>query len=202
MKNLILVRIQKLYEKYFLPLNEFEKEKIVGYFYITLTLFAVSFFGFFAIGPTLNTVSNLNKQYKDNKLILDALETKLKNLKNLDAQYLTLASSIPQIYEAIPKSSKIPQLTRQLENIAAQSNVGIEVLNFSSIELYPLGGNAPIFSYLFTIGVSGNKSDVDKFLSTIINFNRIIGAERIATGKDQEGKFTLSFTGRAFFAPK
>jgi len=202
MKNVLLIQIQKLYEKYFLPLNEVEKQKITGYFYITLTLLAVSFFGFFAIGPTLSTVSSLNKQYKDNMLISDALKTKLKNLKTLDSQYVSIQSSVPQIYNAIPRATQIPQLTRQLENIAANSNVALTGLTFNKVELYPYSDLIPMYSFLFTANISGDKTNIDQFLSTVINFNRIIGIERVSTGKNQEGKFTLSFTGRAFFAPK
>lgn len=202
MKNLFLIQIQKLYEKYFVPLNELEKQKIVGYFYIALTLFAVSFFGYFAISPTLNTVTNLNKQYEDNQLIYNALTLKLKNLRNLDNQFVKLQNILPQIDSAIPKNTQIPKLTRQLENLAVMENVEIIDLAFNTIELYPYSDIIPIFSYLFTINVTGSRNEVESFMRTILRFDRIIGIERIDTGRNQESKYTLSLTGRAFFAPK
>lgn len=202
MKNKILIKIQKLYEKYFVPLDELEKQKIVAYFYIALTLFAVSFFTFFAISPTLNTVSNLNKQYADNMLILEALKTKLRNLKRLDSQYNQIQSVLPQIYSAIPLTTDIPKLTRQLENLAASDTVEVNDLRFNAVELYPYSGKIPMYSFLFTISVSGSKENVEKFLADVLHFDRIVGIERIETGRDAETKYTLSLTGRAFFAPK
>lgn len=202
MKNILLIQIQKLYEKYFVPLNELEKQKIVGYFYIALTLFAVSFFGYFAISPTLNTVTNLNRQYEDNQLIYDALTLKLKNLRNLDNQFVNLQNILPQIDSAIPKNTQIPKLTRQLENLAVRENVEIIDLSFNTVDLYPYSDIIPIFSFLFTINVTGTRNEVESFMRTILRFDRIIGIERIETGRNQESKYTLSLTGRAFFAPK
>lgn len=202
MKNQLLLQIQKLYEKYFLPLNESEKQKIIGYFYISVSLIAVSFFAFFAIGPTLNTISSLNKQYDDNLIVKEALQTKIKNLKNLDTQYIALQEIEPQIYDAIPKTTQIPKLTRQIENIADQTNVAITNLTFNKVEIYPYSEQIPMYSFLFTVNVEGVRADVDRFLATLINFNRIVGVERVSTGKSQEGKYTLSITSRAFFAPK
>lgn len=192
--------LRKLYEKYFVPMSEADKQKMVAYFYIALTLASVSFFGLAAIGPTLNTVSNLNKQYADNMLVLDALNTKLTNLKTLDSEYQSLESSLDLIYAAIPKNVQVPKLTRQLENIAAARNVQVTQLVVNTVEIFPNIKKDPIFSFLFSINVAGNETDVNNFVADIINFDRIVGVERVSTGKDQQGKYTVSITGRVFFA--
>ncbi len=55
------------------------KQKANLYFYIGLTLFTVSFFGFFAIKPTMETVSNLNKQYDSISQQIATLKSALKS---------------------------------------------------------------------------------------------------------------------------
>lgn len=192
-----------VYDKYFSPLSEEDKKKYTAYFYILLTLAAITFFGIFALGPTFNTIGTLNKQYKDNMQILNALDTKLANLKNLDQEYQTIQPNIDQVYSAIPRTTEIPTLTRQLETLAAQNNLSVTGLSFNTVEIYPNSKNDPIFSFLFTITLAGNnQEDINKFISDTVNFDRIVGIEHVSTGRDQEGKYTLSFTGRAFFAPK
>ncbi|HVZ12761.1 MAG TPA: type 4a pilus biogenesis protein PilO [Patescibacteria group bacterium] len=195
--------LNKLYEKYLTPLNESEKKKFIGYFYLILTLLAVSFFGFFAIGPTLSTITNLNKQYDDNMVVYNALNQKLSNLRSLDSQYQQLQGSLDQIYSAIPKGPEIPKLTRQLENLAKDDGVQITNLVFGTVEIFPNTNTVtPIYSFTFTLDISGNDSQVNSFVADAINFDRIVGVEKIATGHNQEGKNTIDFVGRVFFAKK
>lgn len=197
----ILAAVSKTVKKYGVVFESAETQKFSAYFYMILTLVTVSFFGIFAIGPTLNTVSNLNKQYKDNMLVYQALSKKLANIALLDSQYQIIQSSIDNVYAAIPKSSEIPKLTRQLENLANQDGVKITKLTFGSIEIYPNSKKDPIYSFTFNINISGSKNNVNKFLSDIIDFDRIVGVDRIITGTDPENQNTLNFTGRVFFAP-
>ncbi len=179
-----------------------DKTKMISYFYIALTLFTVSFFGFFAITPTLNTISNLNKQYEDNNLVYESLKSKLADLKSLDQQYNKIQPDIDSIYRAIPKTTEIPTLTRQVENIAATSNVDLTKFTVANVEIYPNIKNNPIYSYAFTVDVDGSQDNVNSFIGNMINFDRIIGIDRVTTGHDQKNQFTASITGRAFFINK
>jgi Tfp pilus assembly protein PilO len=198
----IMRQVREPIEKYLEAMTQEQRDKAFSYFYISLTLFTVSFFGFFAIGPTLTTISELNKQYKDNKVILDALNLKLSNLQLLDGQYRTLQPELAKIYSAIPATSKIPQLTRQIENIASQSNVAIQDINFGSIEIYPNTKSESIYSFTFNVSVVGDEASINNFVSSIISFDRIIGIDKIATGRDEQGNVTAEIDGRAYFAKK
>lgn len=194
--------ISDLVTKYELSLNEVQRKKITHYVYITLTLLTVSFFGFFAIAPTLGTISNLNKQYKDNKLVYDALSRKLSNLQLLDFEYREIQSDLPVIYSAIPRTTKIPYLTRQLENIALNNNLIITKLSFGTVEIFPNAKTDSMYSFTFTINVVGEESQINNFIGSIINFDRIVGIDRIATGRDSENKYTAGVTGRVYFSIK
>ena len=202
MKN-IENQIKNLMQKYVGGISDEQRKKIISYSYIILTLFTLSFFGLFAITPTLSTISNLNRQYADDKVVLDGLNLKLSNLQLLDAQYTQIQPDLPLIYEAIPQNTQIPQLTRQLENIGATSNVQVRKLSFGTVEIYPDIKNGLIYSYTFTIEVdAANQNDIYTFIGNIINFDRIIGIDRVVTGQSEEGRSTVQVTGRAFFATK
>ncbi len=193
---------KELFGKFTLSLSDEERKKAISYLYIILTLLTVSFFGFFAIAPTLATISNLNKQFEDNKLVYDALNKKLSNLQLLDFQYREVQPSLETIYSAIPRTTKIPYLARQLENIASENSVAITKLSFNTVEVFPNTKKDPIYSFAFTISVVGNQSNINNFIGSLINFDRIIGIDRVITGKDEENKYTASVTGRGYFSNK
>ena len=198
----ILQTLQKAYSKYIETLSDDQRKKIAAYLYISLTLFTVSFFGFFAIAPTLTTVANLNKQHEDNKLILDALNKKLTSITLLDAQYTEIQVAIENIYAAIPRTPRMPYLTRQLENIAKDSGVIIRKLNFGTVELHPNAKKEPIYSFNFNVNVNGDEQSVNNFISSIIGFDRIVGIDKISTGKNEENKYEASIIGRVYFSNK
>ena len=143
-------KVKDIFEKYINSLSDLKRKKLIAYVYIILTLLTVSFFGLFAITPTLSTIANLNKQYQDNLLVRDALNKKLSNLKLLDTQYKSVQPDLALIYSAIPQTTKIPQLTRQLENLASQDGVLITRLDFGDTEIFPTSKNDPIYSFTFT----------------------------------------------------
>lgn len=195
-------KIRARIKTWFESLSDEDQKKLISYTYIILTLFTVSFFGFFAIAPTLATITNLNRQYKDNLLVHEALNKKLTNLSLLDFQYGQIQQDLEAIYSAIPKSARIAYLARQLEDIAVGSNLSITKLSFGKVEIYPNSKNDPIYSFTFTINIAGSQNNINNFLSDVINFDRIINIERVITGRDEQGQYTAIVTGRAYFSNK
>jgi len=202
MKLVFIKNIRDDVEARIASLTEEERKKLVAYIHISLTLFTFSFFGIFAIAPTLSTISNLNKQYEDNQLILDSLNKKLTNLQLLDFQYQEIQSDLDIIYSAIPRTTEIPRLTRQLENLADTRGVSLARLNIGNVEVFPNNKKEPIYSFTFTVTVGGTQATVNNFISSVIDFDRIIGIERIITGTDKNNEYTATITGRAFFSDK
>ncbi|OIP57138.1 MAG: hypothetical protein COX79_00875 [Candidatus Levybacteria bacterium CG_4_10_14_0_2_um_filter_36_16] len=199
-KLFLLTNHYKEYFKKNTPFIKSDSKKFTAYLYITLTLFSVSFFGFFAIKPTLDTISNLNKQYEDNTFVYNALKKKLVALDALNVQYQTLQPDLNLVFDAIPKTNKIPYLTRQLEKLTSAQNLNLSKLDFGVIEIYPALKPTPgMFSYTFNITVEGSEDKVNRFISDIISFDRIIGIERITTGKTDNNVFGTTITGRAYF---
>ena len=202
-------QIQKLKEKiykdylarYTKTLDKSTQQRLTAYIYITLSLFTISFFGVFAIKPTLDTISNLHKQYADNMLVYEALKTKLASLQSLDNQYIVIQKDLDRVFLAIPQKNNIPYMTRQLEELAKEKNVLITKLNFGTIELYPAKKPSPnLYSFAFTISVEGVEDNVNSFITSIISFDRIVAIERIITGKVEATKFGTTISGKSYFS--
>lgn len=181
-------------------LNTGDKQKTTAYLYVIFSLLALSFFGLFAIGPTITTISQLNKQYEEDKVALKQLQDKNAALKSLSAEYVNIQSDLGLIDNAIPQAPKVAELTRQLEVLATNNNLVVQKLDTGLMELYPVKNtNSPLFSFTISLNVTGLEVDVNNFLQELINMGRIIGIERLSTGKQQDNSFSASITGRAFF---
>lgn len=200
-KELITAEIKALIEKSNTLLNSNKnKQQVTAYLYIIFSLIALSFFGIFAIGPTLTTITELNKQYEEDKLALKQLQDKNAALKSLSADYVNIQEDLILVENAIPLSPKVAELTRQLESLATKNNLVVIKLDTGLMELYPAkNATTPVFSYSFTISVGGIESDVNNFIKEVINMSRIIGIDQLTTGKQQDSKFSASITGKAFF---
>lgn len=200
-KDKIKAEIKGLIDKGNAMLNASQnKQRVTAYLYIIFSLFALSFFGIFAIGPTITTISNLNKQLGEDKSALKQLQDKNAALKSLSASYLEIEPQLDLIENAIPQNSKVADISRQLELLTIKHNLIVQKLDSGLMELYPAkNANSPIFSFLFSVGVSGKEQDINSFIGDLINMGRIIGIEKLTTGKQQNNLFSASITGRAFF---
>ena len=180
--------------------TEEEKQRFTGSFYIIATLLTVSFFGIFAINPTISTISQLNKQYQDDTVVDQALQQKQKALDTLGQQYTQILPDIPPILLAIHKTSKVPYLTREVELLASDNTVQLEALTFNPVELYPAEkNNAPLYSFTFTVIVGGGRTQVDNFIRAFIHIDRIITIDNMSAGKSETSGFQATITGRAYF---
>lgn len=177
-----------------------DKKKIAGSLYIVFSLFTLSVFGVFAISPSLSTVSNLQKQYDDNKIVLEALKTKRIALGSLYQEYTAISPGLFYVDSAIPSNAKIPLLTRQVETLVGSYNLTLKNLDFGTIELYPLGSNnSSIYSFNFNLQVEGDEKAVSSFVSDFIDFSRLISVDRMSFSKTSDGLSTANIVGKAYF---
>ncbi len=176
------------------------RQRVVAYLYIIFSLFALSFFGLFAIRPTLTTISDLNKKLDEEKLTLKQLQEKNAALKSLSAQYIDIEPDLGLVDNAIPQSPQIAQLVRQIEVLTKQFNLTVKKIDTGLMELYPArNATSSIYSFSFSVSVSGNEKDVNAFIGEVINMGRMVGIERLSTGKKLDNVYSSTITGRAFF---
>lgn len=203
MKNskLDLKELYQIYTKKYPDLFRFaERQKFISYLFIILTLFTVSFFGIFAIMPTLSTIANLNKQKADNELMFEKLKTKLLNMQKLDALYTENEEKIQRVDTAIPPSAQIPTVVKKIESLAQKNNLFISEIQTGDIAVFPtVEKTPPLYSFTLSLSLVGDSEDINSFLTDIINFDRIIGIETIGSGTTNESRSEVVITGRAFF---
>jgi Tfp pilus assembly protein PilO len=179
-------------------------ERSQKFFGIILTFCALSFFGFFAIKPTVSTILKLQKEISDNEFVLGQLETKIINLTQLKVQYSNLQNDLPVIMNAITAQPDVALLFAQIQSVGKTSNITFKKLQNSEVEIAK-NENSPeknYYSYSFSIAGSGSSDDIYKFMQTISNMERVVDIDTfsISNATDQKtGALDFNIQGTAFF---
>lgn len=187
-------------DRYYKARDENERQKIIAYIYITISLFTLSFFGFFAIRPTIVTIVNLNRQLEDNREVLEKIKQKQADLAKLTQDFETMSGDIALIEKAVPKTPNIPYLSRQIETVAFRSNVTITSLDFGAIDAGEQKAG-DLASFPISISVEGNEIDVNKFIRELSSIDRLLGFERFTTGKARRTAFGGIISMKGYFLP-
>jgi Tfp pilus assembly protein PilO len=186
-KNLIKGTKKDEFAKYMAFIPSYKAEKTQKFTTIFLTLTASIILGIFAINPTLSTIGNLQKQIDDDKFVESKLEEKINNLSILQEKYIPIQEDLPIIYSAVPKTTEMSLLIGQLQSIAQSSNIKIDIIqtfetdNVSSPALY-----GDYSSFDFEISGQGNYQDIQTFISSLINFQRVITLGNISLSKSRD----------------
>lgn len=108
MKERLKIELLKIKKEFYSLVKKQGKQKIITYLYVIFSLAAVTFFGLFAIQPTLATISELHREKDDAEFTLQQLKTKNQSLQRLSGEYQQIEPDIDKLYEAIPTSPKVP----------------------------------------------------------------------------------------------
>lgn len=172
-----------------------QKEKTRTYSSLVFSLLAIMFFGIFAINPTLSTITNLQRQIKDNQEIYDKLQKKIASLTSLRSEYEKIKFDIPIIDDALPQEPSVTLLTAQIQAIGQNANVTINKLQVQEIELAnrnPLAasqnqlGADQYSAFTFSVDAIGSYENIIDFVAVVGNFQRLttIEAVSITTNED------------------
>ncbi|MDP2637480.1 MAG: type 4a pilus biogenesis protein PilO [Candidatus Levybacteria bacterium] len=158
-------------------LNQERSEKFIG---IALTLIALSLFGLFAISPTISTILKLQKEFSDSQIVYNELDSKIKNLSLLRQEYSGIQNDLPIVTDAIPNIPNTHILLAQIQGAAQQSNVNINKLQNFEVEIIKNSEGAerkPYYSFSFSAAGEGSFENINNFVSTIANMQRVIDVE-------------------------
>jgi Tfp pilus assembly protein PilO len=198
--NNLFKNIQK--NKYLEMLPDFKEERTQKFTTLVLTVVALSFFGLFAISPTISTIANLNKQLDDNKFVDQQLQTKINNLYVLQQKYTEITPDLPYVFNSIPKSPEVPLLVAQIQSIAKDS--GISVTGLQTFETQvpdPTTAQKDNYAYTFSLSANGSYDNIAKFANSIANMQRVISINILSiTRNTGEGPaMQVNFKGTAYY---
>lgn len=201
LKDLSKPKESKLFLSIIPTLKEERTQKFTT---LALSFITIAFFGLFAISPTLGTITDLQKQLDDSKFVDDSLQKKIANLTTLQTQYTQVASDLPVVYAAVPQTPSIDSFVGQIHSIAALDSVQLNRVQTLPIDLSPgVLQKAKFLAYAFSIEGQGDLPSLEKFMTSLATFNRLLVFDSI--DYTRVGKVDLTFRmtirGMTFFKP-
>jgi len=192
------------YRRYFTDIRRFYRlKKVRVYTEIVLSILTVSFFLFFAIKPTVITITGLIKEINDKKMVVQKLEEKISNLNLAQQEYLLVQNDLYLVDQTLPEDPQISVLVRQIEGLCSKTGVSLEGVQYS-----PLDIKSKIFKnepqpIEIKLVVSGDYQNLKNFLYSLDNFRRIFKIDSFGFKTSKEGeKLTLSISGKTFYLQK
>lgn len=181
-----------------------QNKKAASYFTITLSLFSLSFFGLFAIKPTLTTAISLTKSVNDLRILNMEYEKKIGSIIQAQAEYERIRKKIPLIEAAIPANASFSKLAIQLERIADRT--GTRILQ---VQIDPVSISTPtkvnvLQSFQFQVIVTGTYDQLTSYLSTMLQWRRVVIIQTISLipeGNADSGLLRLAVKGETFYEP-
>lgn len=203
------------YRRYYQRLEPlFKSVQTQAYTMVILSLFTITFFGIFAIRPTLKTIASLQRKITDNSEVNQKLEDKINSLIQAQEEYQRVESDLPLIFSLLPDKPEFPSLLRRLENLAIDNNATISGIAFDPIVLYASGSaivkpvtttdgpqqSTPMF---FTLTFSGGYQNLVSLLDQLTKLDRLVTIKTVslAVAGNLESRSTLSvsISSRAYY---
>lgn len=172
------------YRRYYHQAIPFLKSRhATAYTMIILSLFTISFFGFFAIRPTLRTIVELKKQIEDSRIVDEALQKKINSLIIAQEEYQLVKNLIPSINNALPSQPDLTDILMKIESLVTSAQATISAINISPITYYPNPDNSQnnkklsneTVSIDINISIIGdNYRQINQFLNKLLKTRRTI----------------------------
>jgi len=191
------------YRRYYHIVEPYLKTKrAAAYLMLFLSLLALSFFGSFAIRPTLTTITQLKRQIKDSQFVDKKLDEKMDQLVQAKNDYQLVSSIIPKVYQALPKKPEVTMLLKELERLAKESDATISALSFQSISYSKTGEENKLSAIDFSLTLKGEYFPIREFFNGLSKTKRIITLESFKIAPQSEEKIlSLYLKGKAYYVP-
>lgn len=192
------------YREYLKLLPKLKDEKAQYYTMLAFTLAALSFFGIFAINPTLSTITELKKKLADMQFVFEKYTEKAQNLSILQDAYRSLSGDLHVINDAMPQNPEVPKLIAQINALLSKSNLQATSLSTLGVEITQERqlSNKNASSFAFTLNATGAYEDMLSFVQSLTHINRLITIESLSISKDaNKDMLVLSLRGRGYFKP-
>lgn len=181
-----------------------KNKKSASYLTLTLSLLSLSFFGLFAIRPTLITAITLFKGVSDLQKLNVEYEAKIGSLIQGQSEYEQIRGSLPLLDAAIPANANFSKLARSIEDFAQRENFNINQMQIDSTSISQLPSDGKLHDFGFNLIGTGKYSAISSFISHLLNWKRIINInsmELTQEGSTLSGTLRLSLKAAVYYEP-
>lgn len=157
-----------------------ENQKFIKSLELGGTLFLISFFVFFAIKPTLLTISALIGDIRSKELLSTELKSKINDVIVAQDLFSQVQEKYSLIESSLPSSPNFSQLALQLNGATREQQINLETLSFSVDHRFFKTSIGTASSFSSALGLIAQLSDNRRLMEiNSISFN---------VGKNNENK--------------
>ncbi len=195
----------KRYSRYYTYIKPILKNNLIRlYGTYTLTFFAIAFFIYFAIKPTIETIIVLQKKLETSQQTLEQITKKSENLslarQNLDSMDGSVRAKIEA---AVPTQVDLKSLIVDLETAANAYQASISAIQVQPVTLTDTtNSTAPttLDFVEFTFNLEGSYGTLIKVLETVQTSSRLFSIENLILNRATEtGAIVMSVNGKAYY---
>ena len=169
-----------------------------------LSLLTMSFFGVFAIKPTITTAVSLTRDISDLKALNAQYEQKITTIIKGQSEYEKIRDDLPIINMTLPITSEFSKLIIGEENIAIRSNFLIGSLQVDPVPISKSKGTENVETFGFTLGGDVDyKGAYDLVLHNLdqqrlVNIDEVSLEQAEATGS---GQLKIIIKAKSYYEP-
>lgn len=180
-----------------------KSKKTASYFTITVSLLTLSFFGLFAIRPTLVTAITLIKNVSDLKKINIEYENKIGSIIKAQSEFEKIRDNLPLVENAIPTTPIFNKLANGLEKFAQSSNLAITQLQIDNVPISKLPSSSKLQKFGFNLIATGDYPGTLSFVQHLINWKRIVTISSLEIIKEggAQNNLRVLIKGVAYYEP-
>lgn len=181
---------------------------------LLLFLFMVSFFGLFALKPTIVTIVNLQSQIQQKKDINLKLNQKVEALQKAQLSFAKAQSYLAIIDNTLPVNADFTRFEREIEYLAIKNNTilvdgrfnGFNVIGNPKIsnEKKPVS-NLKYTTLDFNLSISGSYPGLKNFLKDLENLDRLVSIRDLIFSKQTQVKgaqLQIKLNAQTFYLPE
>ncbi len=166
------------------PLFEFIKkqreiEKSRHLFELIVTFSLITFFLFFAIRPTLFTISTLVGDIKFKEILSTKLTTKIDQIIMAQDNFATIQEKYYLVDDALPSTQNFLQAKNQVDQVSSQNNLILDKISFAQSDK----------NYFSTqISTSASFTSSLGLITTLLNSRRVIDIPSLTFSQDKDSQ--------------
>ncbi len=193
------------YYKRFQQLSKRPEAKISGL--ISLTIFAVAFFGLFAILPTFKTIAQLSKEIEDAETVNSKLAKKILALDTAEQSYGQILEKLETVEAVLPEKAGFERLAWQLHWLANDKDLEVSGGNFGEFEIIEQTAAASdeLKELAVEFTIRGSYGQIKDFIKELTRMDRLITVNEVVIGskrlKSDSGGISANLRLTAYYLP-
>ncbi len=162
-----------------------ENQRIMNSVEISVTLFAIAFFGFTAIKPSVSTIISLKSEIKIKEKAVKDMKTRINNIVSAQNNFALVQDDLPLLNSSLPSRANFGDIADQIEGTSVKANTSLQAIGLNLNKENSAATNQ--YQY-YPVSISGEDqfSDTIDFIDRLTKNRRTMEILNVTLAKRQD----------------